>query len=78
MADKEKVKKVLYELMVRTFVCMDKYEEEIGDNNRYLWILDKYENLVAVLAGISEEELEHIRDVACDLAREIKNDINGE
>lgn len=76
--DKEKVKKVLYKLMVRTFVCMDKYEEEIGDNNRYLWILDEYEHLVALLAGISEEELEDIRDVACDLACEIKNDINGE
>lgn len=78
MADKEKVKKVLYELMVRTFVCMDKYEEEIGDNNRYLWIIEKYENLVAVLADISEEELEHIRDVSCDLASDIKADINGE
>ena len=76
--DKGKVKKVLYELMVRTFVCMDKYEEEIGNNNRYLWILDKYENLVATLAGISEEELEDIRSVACDLAYDIKADINGE
>lgn len=78
MADKEKAKKLLYELMVRTFVCMDKYEEEIGNNNRYLWIISEYERLVAVLAGISEEELDHIGDLACDLAREIKNDINGE
>lgn len=57
---------------------MGKYEEEIGDDNRYVWVVSDYEKMIQETLGLSESELEELNDMACDLAHSIENDISGE
>lgn len=64
------VRKEYYDAKIETFLLMHK-EDEGACDSPYLFVIDKLENIIECLLGMSEEESEQFGNEACDEAYHI-------
>jgi hypothetical protein len=62
----------LYNEMVRTFLAMKKNDEF---DDTFIMIIDELEDAIGYMMGLEEEQIEQMRDRACEFAWELNEDM---